>query len=107
MSGYHTPPQFSSNAVDHRRQLAQAIGLLLQGKMNATASVTLNASATSTTLTDPRIGANTFVGFSPLTASAAAAQSALYVSAQQNGQATLSHASSAAADQTFRLLLIG
>lgn len=106
-AAYQTPPRFSNNPVDHRRRLADAIALLLQGKMNATSEITLTAGATSTTITDPRIGPSTFLGFSPLSASAAAAQGALYVSSQQNGQATLTHASNAAADQTFRLLLVG
>ena len=105
--GYPVPPQFLPDAVEHRRQLAQALAGVLQGKINAVGSVTLTPSATSTTVTDSRIGANTFIGFSPLTAHAAAAQANLYVSAQQKGQATLSHASSANADQTFALLLIG
>lgn len=105
--GYRHPPLYLSNDVEHRRQLAQSIGDTIQGKLNAVTNVTLAANVTTTTLTDARIGANTFIGFSPLTAHAASAAASLYVSAQQKGSATLTHASSANTDQTFAVLLIG
>ena len=105
--GYLPPPQYLPDAVEHRRQLAQAVALVMAGKMNATAQITLTPNATTTTLIDSRIGANTWIGFSPLTADAAGALGALYVSAQVNGQATLTHASMASTDRTFNLLLIG
>lgn len=105
--GYLPPPQFLPDAVEHRRQIAQAVALVMTGKMNATAQITLAANATATALIDSRIGANTWIGFSPLTADAAAALAGLYVSNQANGQATLTHANTASADRTFNLLFIG
>lgn len=107
MTGYPHPPFYLSNDVEHRRQLAQAIGNTMQGKLNAVTSVTLNASATTTTLTDARIGATTHIDFCPLTANAATAKQSLYVSSRQKGSATLTHASSTNTDQTFSVLLIG
>lgn len=104
---FQAVPLFSNNPADHRRRIAEAVNGMMGGKINATASVTLNASATTTTITDARIGADTYIELSPLTASAATAKPSVYVSAQQTGQATLTHASNAAADQTFRALLIG
>lgn len=105
--GYPLAPQTFPNEKEHRRLIASAANLALQGKLNAVTKVTLAASATTTTLTDARIGANTWLGFQPTTADAAAALSGLYVSAQQKGQATLTHASTASVDRTFSVLLIG
>lgn len=106
--GYQGVPAMLADEREHRRQIAQAVNNQLTGKLNAVTSVTLTPSATSTTLTDARIGANTFIGFTPRSANAVTAQiSGLYVSSKQNGQATLTHASSANTDQTFDILLIG
>jgi hypothetical protein len=92
---------------EHRRQIAQALANAMGGKLNAVNEITLVAGATTTTITDARIGANTFFGFQPMTANAAGALGSLYVSSQANGTATLTHANTATVDRTFRLLLIG
>ena len=106
--GYPVPPLALKDEKEHRRQIAQAVGQTIAGKLNAVTSVTLTPGATSTTLIDERIGANTFIGFSPRTTDAVTAlTSGLYVSSKKNGQATLTHASSANSDQTFDVLLIG
>ena len=106
--GYQGVPAMLSNEQEHRRQIAQAVNQQLTGKLNAVTQVTLTPSATSTTLIDKRIGANTFIGFSPRTANAVTAWiSGLFVATKVNGQATLTHASSANIDQTFDVLLIG
>lgn len=105
--GYQGVQELLSNSVEHRRQLARAVNGILQGKTNNVVQVTLTANATTTTVTDTRIGANTGLFFSPLTADAAGALSGLYVSAQQNGSATLTHANTATTDRTFNVLLVG
>ncbi|MFM0263328.1 hypothetical protein [Paraburkholderia sediminicola] len=108
IKGYPLVPETMANEVEHRRQLAQRANGALQGKLNAVTQVTLTPSSTTTTLTDARIGATTGIFFSPLTNDAVTAQiSGLRVSARQKGQATLTHASAAAIDQTFDVLLIG
>ena len=105
--GYQAVTLSLSDEKEHRRQIAQLANNLLQGKLNTVIQVTLTASSATTTVTDKRIGAYTGLFFSPLTADAAAAQSGLYVSAQQNGSATLTHANNAQVDRTFNVLLIG
>lgn len=106
--GYQGVPEMLPNEQEHRRQIARALNNQLAGKLNAVMQVTLTPSSTTTTVIDKRIGANTWFGFQPLTADAVTAQlSGLHVSSQQNGQATLTHASAAAVDQTFNVLLIG
>lgn len=106
--GYDVPEVFLPDEKQHRRRLGQALQNAMAGKLNAVTQVTLAANATSTTLTDARIGANTFIGFTPTTLNAVTAlTSGLYVSAKQKGSATLTHASSTHTDQTFDVLLIG
>lgn len=104
---YDVPPVWLPNEATHRRLLGQGVQNLFQGKMNATTKVTLTVSSTTTTVIDSRIGASTSIHFSATTADAAAALPGLYVSAQQKGQATLTHASSSSTDRTFNVLLIG
>ena len=108
IKGYPLAPETLENNVEHRRKIAQTANLAMQGKLNAVTQVTLTPSSTTTTLIDARIGANTGIFFSPLTIDAVTAQSSgLRVSSKQKGQATLTHASAAAVDQTFDVLLIG
>lgn len=105
--GYQGVQELVSDEKEHRRQIARLANSLLQGKTNNVIQLTLNPGVTTTVVTDKRIGANTGIFFSALTANAAAALAALYVSSQQNGTATLTHANSANTDQTFNLLLVG
>ena len=73
----------------------------------ATGTVTLTVSATTTTLSDRRIGASSIILFMPTTSNAAGALSGLYVTGRQEGQATLNHASDANADKTFGYCIFG
>ena len=108
MKGYDVPPVTLPDEKQHRRLIAQCLQGAMSGKLNCVTSITLTPSATSTAIIDKRIGANTFIGFTPRTLNASTAwTSGLYVASKQNGQATLNHASSANTDQTFDVLLIG
>lgn len=89
------------------REIAQRVNRILQGKLNAVTSLTLTANDTTTTLTDVRIGAATWIGLMPTTANAAAALGTTYVSARDTGTATITHANDASTDKTFDVLLIG
>lgn len=89
------------------RQIVEWINRLLSGRLNASTTVTLTANATSTTLTDPRISIESFIGFMPTTATAALAMTALYVSARTSGSATLTHNNTADVDRTYVALIIG
>lgn len=105
--GYDGVPETMTDEKEHRRRLARLGNNLLQGKTNNVIQVTLAANVTTTTVTDKRIGGYTGLFFSPLTANAAGAFSSLYVSAQQNGSATLTHANTATTDRTFNVLIVG
>lgn len=105
--GYQGVQEVIADEKEHRRQIARLANSLLQGKTNNVIQVTLNPSATTTVITDKRIGANTGIFLSPLSANAAGAIAGLYVSSQTNGSATLTHANTATTDRTFNALLVG
>lgn len=105
--GFPPVPEFIPDADEHRRKLARAINTILSGKVNATIDATLRASQTTTTLTDSRIYATTFIDPMPLSANAATAKAGIWFSGAMKGSITINHASNAAVDQNFRFLLIG
>lgn len=105
--GYQPVAEWLPDANEHRRQLARALNTMLGGKFNATLDVTLTASATSTTVTDPRISAFSALLWMPRTANAATAAANIYVTDRKSGSAVLNHASSTDTDQDFTLLIIG
>lgn len=88
-------------------RVVAVVNRILQGKINAVATVTLRDGETTTTLTDVRIGAGTFIGLTPTTPTAAAALPLMYVSAKDKGSATLTHDNTADLDRTFDVVLIG
>jgi hypothetical protein len=106
--GYDGVPENLADAEEHRRMLARAVNRLNLGKLNGTVDLTLRASQTSTTLTDPRLAATSFLMWMPQTASASVAERAgIYVTGRTKGSAVLNHVSNAATDQTFTILIIG
>lgn len=99
---YRTLPPFGGDP----RQVAEVVRGLMDGKSNNVGTVTL-ASGTSTTLTDARIGYDSVIIFSPLTSNAAGFLGGLYVSARNQGSATLTHASNSASDRNYAYVVIG
>jgi hypothetical protein len=89
--------------------LIQRINDLLQGRVNVTLEVTLTAGVGTTTVKDARFSKQSFVGFMPLTASAATEMAAgtLRVSSQTFNEITITHVNSGVSDRSFRLLIIG
>lgn len=100
-------PLTNPDTKAHARQCAITINNVMDGKINSTGEITLTASATSTTLSDARIGANSVILFMPRSANARTALNTLYVSARASGSATLTHASSANTDQDLSYVIIG
>ena len=89
------------------RTTANVIRNLVDGKSNNTGSITLTANATTSTLTDQRVGANSVIVLMPKSATAASAMTSLFVSARGTGTATLTHDSNAATDRQFEYVIIG
>jgi len=104
---YLKVPVSMPDSSQHLRLISNTVNNTLDGKLNSTGNVTLTASATSTTLTDARIGANSIILFMPTTANGNTAKANLFVSARADGTATLTHASSTNADQTFGYVVLG
>lgn len=96
-----------ADEVEHRRKLAEGANRALQGKLICAGDVTLTASSATTTLNDERIGTESFIGFMPLTANAAAEVPTLYVTNRNKGSATLNHANNAQTDRDYVYLVIG
>ncbi len=90
------------------REISEVVNNLVEGKSNNTGTITLAvASATTTTLTDERIGFESIILFMPTTANAASAMTNLYVSARAKGSATLTHSANTAADKTYGYIVVG
>lgn len=99
---YRTLPPFGGDP----RQVSEVVRGLMDGKSNNTGTVTLTTT-TSTLLSDPRIGYDSVIMFSPLTSTAAGFLSGLYVSARAQGEATLTHASTTASDRLYAYVVVG
>ena len=105
---YDTAPLWWGGGVQEwLRLVAEAVNRLYDGKINALGDVTLTANQATTTLTDLRIGPQSFIGFMPTTANAAAELTALYVSSRGKQTATLTHNNAASADRTYRYVVLG
>ena len=91
------------------RQTAFAVNLLIDGKMNSTGSITLTASSTTTSVTDYRVGPDSVIVFTPMTANAAAEYGggSMFVSARAKQSFTVTHASNVQTDREFTYIVIG
>lgn len=85
----------------------EAVTLAQAGKLNCVTTVTLTPGATTTTLDHELIATTSQITWSPRTPHAAAAMTALHVSAKTNGSATLTHNNTADVDRTFDIAILG
>lgn len=93
---------------EHARDIATVLQQVIKGKINAVYdSFTLNAGATTTTLTDPRLAAGSWVLLMPLTANAQAVAGSVWPSSRDTGAWVFTHTSDANTDKSFRALIIG
>jgi hypothetical protein len=84
-------------------EIIQAVRELIRGRTNAHGTVTLAASATTTTISDKsasNITASSAIALTPTTANAAAALTTTYVTAGKK-QFVVTHANNAQLDRTF------
>jgi len=98
-----------SPLANDAREVATIVNNILDGKINATGTVTLTASAASTAVTEDRAGATSVILFMPTTANAAAEQAAggMYVSSRGKQTFTIAHANNAQTDRTYDYIDIG
>jgi len=106
---FPTPAEKYPDQEQYNRVNAQAIRSILHGKSNNVLDVTLaTGGATSTTVTDARIGINTVALCIPTTSNAAALTPPYRdFSSPVNGSMSLIHAADADSDNTFKVILIG
>ena len=103
------PPLENPDEVIHRRQLASAIQGLMDGKSNNIGEVTLSDGATSTVVSDRRVGPASVILLMPKTANAAnlVRTTDVYVSSRTNRQFTVTHGNTANTDQDFEYAIVG
>ena len=87
------------------REVAEVVNNAVNGKTNNTGSVTLAASSTTTTLNDERLGFDSVILLSPLTANAAAQNP--YISTKAKGSVVITHTSVASTDLNFDYIIVG
>lgn len=104
---YAPVPQILHDTKEHLRKIAVICNSSQQGKLNAVSQVTLAANTATTTITDSRLGVNSFVGFMPKTAHSATELATMYVDTQNTGSAVIHHANNAQTDRSFNILIIG
>lgn len=101
---FRTLPPFGGD----QRAVSEVVRGLMNGKSNNHGAITLaSGGATTTTLSDERIGRESVILFTPLTANAAAFVGGLYVSARSKGTATLTHAANSVSDRNYAYVVIG
>jgi len=107
--GHPTPPLHFADWQSGLHTLSKILQGVLQGQTNNVGTVTLAASADSTSVTDSRVGAFSKIMFTPTTANAAAelAGGAMYVAAKTKSAFTIAHANNAQTDRTFHYALAG
>ena len=87
------------------REISEVTNGIMNGKTNNTGSVTLRASNTTTTITDERLGFDSIILLSPLTANAAAQTP--YISTKAKGSVIITHTSTAHTDLNFDYIIVG
>lgn len=88
-----------------QRAVAEIVNSIMNGKTNNTGSVTLaTGSATSTTITDARIGVGSVILLSP---TYDIGTENPYISSITNGSAVISHPANVTASKTFKYVVVG
>lgn len=100
------PESFGPNTAEWIRTLAFAINAMLLGRSNNTGSVTLTAGATSTTVSDRRVHAESVIHHMPTTATAGGSIS-MYVSSVGKQTFTITHAEQASTTRVFKYSIHG
>jgi hypothetical protein len=88
------------------RQVAAVVNRMNRGKLNCTGVLTLAPGETATMVSDGRVGPDSHIALTPLTA-AALASGSLYVSGRGDGGFSLAHADTAEADRSFSYAVLG
>lgn len=107
---YPVPPLHWAveRADEHQRVLAMSLRGVLDGETNNVSNVTLDASSTTTLVTDARIAAGMAPLLVPMSALAATAVGAGVVwTTVKNGEITIHHDSDPSTDRVFGVVFFG
>lgn len=112
MASFPLPPLFNQNSTNWLRELSNVLRNVMSGKTNNTGSVTLTASAASTTvsLAVGQVTDDSAILLSPRTANASAEIGAGTIYAVPSGSSSnfvITHANNAQNDRTFRYVIVG
>ena len=96
-------------AETDQTQITQSVRELWQGRSNAVGTVTLAASATTTTVIAVNVGAKAKVHLTPQTANAATAIATTFIAATAvgRGQFVITHVNNAQTDRIFGWVALG
>jgi len=90
------------------RVVADVVRGIMDGKTNNTGTVTLAvAGATTTTINNERIGYDSIILLTPLTANAASVLSTTYISNRTQGTATITHSANVITDKKYGYIVVG
>lgn len=103
----HVAAKTPGQRVEWRRRTALFFLEANQGHIACTGSVTLSVGNPSTTVIDARAGVSSHIGFTALTANAAAEAANLVVSMRGEGTFTISHTNNVLADRTYSYCILG
>ena len=101
------PTPFIPDDMQHRRLIAQWMREAHQGHLGNTGTITLSTGVATTPVVDFRVGANSFIGLTPLTANGAGALGSTYISSRSAKGFTITHANTATADRAFVYCILG
>lgn len=100
-------PGLLQNDAEWKRSFTNWMHQANRGRLCNIGTVTLQANAFSTSVTDARAGVTSFIDFAPETPNAASGATTMYVSAQGKGYFVITHASNAQTDRTFTYTITG
>jgi fibronectin type 3 domain-containing protein len=88
-----------------QRAVAEILNGVMDGKTNNTGTVTLaTGGATTTTITDARIGASSVILLSPIADNSAISY---YISSVSNGSAVITHTANITSGKTYKYVVVG
>ena len=99
--------RFITDEREHLRQLSDKLNATISGGGNNTGDLTLTANASSTTLTDARIGLTCVIELMPKSLNAVKAKSMIYFGTPKAGSVVIYHPNDAQTDKTFRYAITG
>jgi hypothetical protein len=90
------------------RAVSDVVRGIMDGKTNNTGTVTLTTTGiTMTTINNERIGFDSIILLTPLTANAASTLSTTYISNRTQGTATITHSANVITDKKYGYIVVG